>query len=64
MGFDCHEGSTKFCIEWGAGIVANKSTEGCIRSSRAATVEPIAEKASPADPLTCLCEPFVDSTAA
>ena len=64
MGFYRHEGSVKFYIKWGAGVVANKSAEGRIRSSRAATVKSIAEKASPANPLTRFCEPFVDSMAA
>ena len=63
MGLDRHESGAKFCIKWGVGVVANESAEGCIRSSRAATVESIAEKASPANPLTRLCEPFVDSVA-
>lgn len=64
MGFDRHESGAKLCIEGGAGIIANKSAEGCIRSSRAGTFESIAEKTSPTDPLTRFCEPFVDSTGA
>ena len=41
MSFDRHESGIKFRIEWGVGVVANESTEGCIRSSRAATAETI-----------------------
>jgi len=64
VGFDRHESGEKFCIKRGTGVVANESTEGCIRSSRATTVESIAEKAGPPNPLTRLCEPFINSAAA
>jgi len=64
MCFDRHESSVKLSIKWGAGVVANESAECYIRSSRAATTKSIAKKASPADPLTRLCKPLVDSAAA
>lgn len=64
MGFHSHKRSVKFYIERGTGIVANESTEGSVCNSGAATTEPIAEKASPADSLTCSREPFVDCAAA
>jgi len=60
MSFDRHESSVKLCIKWGAGVFANESAECGIRSSRAATAEPIAEKASPANSLARPCEPFVN----
>ena len=63
MSLDRHESSVKFYIDWGVGIVANERAESCIRSSRAASIESIAEKASPANSLTRPCEPFVDGPA-
>ena len=63
MGSDPHEGSVKFSIKWGAGVVANESAEGCIGSSGAAAIESIPEKASPAYSLTRPCEPLVDGPA-
>ena len=64
VGFDRHKGSVEFHIKRGAGVVANERAEGRIRSGRAATAKTIAEKASPANPLTCPCEPLVDSATA
>lgn len=64
MGFHRHKSSVKFRIEWRASVVANESAEGCIRSSRATTIESIPEKASPTDSLTRSSEPFVDGATA
>ena len=64
MSFHRREGSVKFWVEWGAGVVANESAEGRVRSSRAGTIESIAEKASPANSLTCSLEPLADGAAA
>ena len=64
MGFYSHKSGIKFHIKRRAGVVANESAEGCIRSNGATSTKPVAEKASPADSLTRSCEPFVDGTPA
>ena len=64
VGPDRHKSSVKFYVKRGMGVVTNESAECCIRSSRATTVESIAEEASPANPLTRPCEPLVDGAAA
>jgi len=64
VGSHCYESSVKLWVKWGAGVVANESTEGCIRSGGAATAESIAQEGSPADSLTCSCEPLVDGAPA
>jgi len=62
--FNCHESGVELWVKWGAGVVANESAEGCVHSSRAATAESIAEKASPANSLACPCEPLADGASA
>lgn len=64
VSLDRHESSVKFRIKRRAGVVANKGTEGGVRSSGAATTKAIAEKAGPADSLTRSCEPLVDGAVA
>ena len=60
MSFDRHKSSMEFRVKRGMGVVANEGTESGVGSSGTATVEAIAEKASPANSLTRSCEPLVD----
>ena len=64
MGSHRQESSVELLIKWGARVVANESAEGRVRSSRARTAESIAEKTSPANPLTCSLEPLADGASA
>ena len=59
VGSNRYKSSVKLCVERGAGVIANECAEGCIRRSRAGTVESVADKTGPADSLARSCEPLV-----